>query len=80
MTRFYETQVNFTCGTFEVGAGLTWDQMHVNLELTGVNVVGVRAPGPTVGVAGFTLGGGRSLPSSDSRISYASRLCMLHDK
>ena len=56
MTRFNETKVDFTRGTVEVGAGLTWDQVYAALEPTGVNVVGGRLPG--VGVAGLTLGGG----------------------
>jgi hypothetical protein len=53
---FNETKVNSTCGTVEIGAGLTWDQVYDALEPTGVNVVGGRVPG--VGVAGLTLGGG----------------------
>ena len=56
MTRFNETIVDLTSGTVEVGAGLTWDQVYVALEPTGVNVVGGRIPG--VGVGGLTLGGG----------------------
>ena len=55
MTRFNETKVNFTHGTVEIGAGLTWGQVYEALEPTGVNVVGARAP--TVGVAGSILGG-----------------------
>ncbi|KAF8492578.1 hypothetical protein F5888DRAFT_1857925, partial [Russula emetica] len=62
MTRFNETKVDFTCGTVEVGAGLTWDQVYATLEPTGVNVVGGRIPG--VGVAGLTLGGGYSFKTS----------------
>ncbi|KAN0115751.1 FAD-binding domain containing protein [Russula decolorans] len=62
MTRFNETKVDSTCGTVEVGAGLTWDQVYPALEPTGVNVVGGRIPG--VGVAGLTLGGGYSFKSS----------------
>ena len=57
LSRFNKIKVDFTSGTVEIGAGLTWDQVYANLESTGVNVVGARAP--TVGVAGFTLGGGR---------------------
>ena len=72
MTRFNETKVDSTCGTVEVGAGLTWDQVYVALEPTGVNVVGGRIPG--VGVAGLTLGGGDSLLSTERWISYAFRL------
>jgi hypothetical protein len=59
MTRFNEIKINSTCGTVEVGAGLTWDQVYAALEPTGVNVVGGRIPG--VGVAGLSLGGGESL-------------------
>jgi FAD/FMN-containing dehydrogenase len=64
MTRFNETNVDYTCGTVEVGAGLTWDQVYAALEPTGVNVVGGRIPG--VGVAGLTLGGGESLSLTES--------------
>ena len=64
MTRFNETVVNSACGTVEIGAGLTWDQVYAILEHTGVNVVGGRIPG--VGVAGLTLGGGVRFPSSES--------------
>ena len=72
MTRFNETKVDSTCGTVEIGAGLTWDQVYAALEPTGVNVVGGRIPG--VGVAGLTLGGGESLSSTESYISCAFRL------
>jgi hypothetical protein len=64
MSRFNETKVDFTSGTVEVGAGLTWDQVYAVLEPSGVNVVGGRIPG--VGVAGLTLGGGECFASSDS--------------
>lgn len=40
-----------------VGAGLIWDDVYAALEPLGVNVIGARATG--IGVAGFTLGGGR---------------------
>jgi hypothetical protein len=63
MSRFNHTKVNFAEETVEIGAGLTWDQVYVALNSTGVNVVGGRVPG--VGVAGLTLGGGERLPSSD---------------
>ena len=72
MTRFNETKVDFTSGTVEVGAGLTWDQVYARLKPTGVNVVGGRIPG--VGVAGLTLGGGACLLSWESYISYAFRI------
>ena len=72
MTRFNQTKVNSTCGTIEVGAGLTWGQVYEELEPTRVTVVGGRVPG--IGVAGLTLGGGESLPSTESYISYSFRL------
>jgi hypothetical protein len=59
MTRFNETKVDSTRGTVCVGAGLTWGQVYLALEHTGVNVVGGRVPG--VGVAGLALGGGEYL-------------------
>ena len=62
MTRFNKTKVDYTFGTVDVGAGLTWDQVYAVLEPTGVNVVGGRVPG--IGVAGLTLGGGESLSLS----------------
>ena len=62
MSRFNQTKVDYTTGTVEVGAGLTWGQVYAALEPTGVNVVGGRAA--IVGVAGLTLGGGEYLPSS----------------
>jgi hypothetical protein len=77
LSRFNEVKVDFTSGTVEIGAGLTWDQVYANLGPTGVNVVGARVP--NVGVAGFTLGGGRFVMSSESLISYAFRLC-IYDK
>ena len=64
MTRFNEIMVNSTCGTVDVGPGLTWDQVYAALEPTGLNVIGGRIPG--VGVAGLTLGGGESLSSTES--------------
>ncbi|KAN0115750.1 hypothetical protein V8E52_006562 [Russula decolorans] len=45
-------KVDFTSGTVEIGAGLTWDQVYANLEPTGVSVVGSRAP--TVVLQGLT--------------------------
>ncbi len=64
MTRFNEIKVDSTCGTVEVGAGLTWDQVYAALEPTGMNVVGGRMPG--IGVAGLILGGGESISSAES--------------
>jgi hypothetical protein len=60
MTRFNDTKVDYKSGTVELGAGLTWGQVHAALEPTGVNVVGAR--NPDVGVAGLTLGGGEYFP------------------
>jgi len=59
MTRFRDTIVQVNDGTVEVGSGLTWDQVYLVLDPTGVNVVGGRVPG--IGVAGLTLGGGERL-------------------
>jgi FAD/FMN-containing dehydrogenase len=72
LLRFNETKVNSSCGTVEVGAGLTWDQVYAVLNPTGVNVIGARVPG--VGVAGVTLGGGECLQSSDSESWISSVL------
>ena len=72
MTRFNETKVNYEAGTVEVGPGLTWDQVYVALEPSGVNVLGGRVPG--VGVAGLTLGGGERFSSSESWDSIVFRL------
>ena len=72
MTRFNETKVNSKAGTVEVGAGLTWDQVYVALEPSGVNVLGGRVPG--VGVAGLTLGGGEFPRSLESWVSVLFRL------
>jgi FAD/FMN-containing dehydrogenase len=69
MTRFNETKYDSYSGTVEVGAGLTWDKVYATLEPSGVSVVGGRTVG--VGVAGFALGGGECLPSSESWISYS---------
>jgi FAD/FMN-containing dehydrogenase len=64
MSRFNDTKVDLENETVEIGPGLTWDQVYETLSPTGVNVVGGRVSG--VGVAGLLLGGGESLPSSDS--------------
>ena len=74
MIRFNETKVDSSAGTVEVGPGLTWDQVYVALNSTGVNVLGGRVPG--VGVAGLTLGGGECLRSSESEswVSVVLRL------
>ena len=70
MTRFNETKVNSTCGTVEIGAGLTWGEVYDALNDTGVIVIGGRSIG--VGVAGLTLGGGECLGSSESLILYST--------
>ena len=59
LTRLNETIVNSEDGTVDVGPGLAWDQVYTALNSTGVNVVGGRLA--SVGVAGFTLGGGKYL-------------------
>lgn len=64
MSRFNDTKVDLEDGTVEIGSGLTWGQVYETLSPTGVNVVGGRVS--LVGVAGLILGGGESLPSSDS--------------
>ena len=63
MTQFNEMKINSTCGTAEVGAGLTLDQVYTVLEPIGVNVVGGRIPG--IGVPGLTLGGDESFSSTE---------------
>ena len=72
LSRFNETNVNLECGTIDVGAGLSWDQVYAMIEPFGLNLVGGRITG--VGVSGLTLGGGECLPSSESSISYTFRL------
>lgn len=57
MYRFSEVEVDVPAGTVDIGAGLIWDDVYAALEPHGVNVVGGRVTG--VGVAGFTLGGGK---------------------
>jgi hypothetical protein len=58
MLRFNEIRYDPDSQTVAVGAGLLWDDVYAALEPFGVNVVGGRVSG--VGVAGFTLGGGKS--------------------
>lgn len=57
MTRFSQVTYDDVTQTAEVGAGLVWDDVYAVLEPYNVNVVGGRVPG--IGVAGFTLGGGK---------------------
>jgi hypothetical protein len=67
MTRFNETKVGSDAAKVEVGAGLTWDHVYAVLESYNLTVIGGRVPG--VGVAGLTLGGGKSVSSADARLS-----------
>lgn len=57
MYRFSEVTYDPTSQTAVIGAGLIWDDVYASLEEHGVTVVGGRVTG--VGVAGFTLGGGK---------------------
>lgn len=59
MTRFSEVTYNATAQTAIIGAGLIWDDVYSALAPHNVNIVGGRVTG--VGVAGFTLGGGKLL-------------------
>ena len=72
MTRFKDIQVNPAAGTVEVGAGLTWDQVYAALELHNITVIGGRTPG--IGVAGLTLGGGKSLLPSDVPTGHETQI------
>lgn len=58
MSRFDSVVYDPATGTAKVGAGLIWDEVYEALAPFGVNVVGGRVTG--VGVAGFTLGGGKN--------------------
>ena len=69
MSRFSQVHYNATTQTVDVGSGLLWDDVYAALEPLGVNVVGGRVSG--VGVAGFTLGGGKA-PSHVSRVGCES--------
>ncbi|KAH9168080.1 FAD-binding domain-containing protein [Lactarius sanguifluus] len=62
MTRFSNIEHNNATGTVDAGSGVTWDQVYIALDSTGVNVVGGRVP--TVGISGLTLGGGYALTSN----------------
>ena len=60
-----------SAGTATIGAGLIWDDVYAGLEQYDVNVVGGRVTG--VGVAGFTLGGGRPSRARSRRlVSHAN--------
>lgn len=62
MTRFNQVTYSASAGTVEIGTGLIWDDVYGALEQYNVNIVGGRVSG--VGVAGFTLGGGKPIISS----------------
>ncbi|KAG5640496.1 hypothetical protein DXG03_008325, partial [Asterophora parasitica] len=57
MSRFSEVTYDAASQTAVIGAGLIWDDVYAALAPHNVNVVGGRVTG--VGVAGFTLGGGK---------------------
>ncbi|EJD49108.1 FAD-binding domain-containing protein [Auricularia subglabra TFB-10046 SS5] len=57
LARFNYTRLDDTKSTAVVGAGSRWSDVYAALDGTGVNLVGGR--NPAVGVAGFTLGGGK---------------------
>lgn len=58
MARFNGVTYSADAETADVGAGLIWDDVYAALEPHGVTVVGGRVTG--IGVAGFTLGGGKA--------------------
>ena len=58
MKLFSQVEYDEAASTALVGAGLVWDDVYDALDAIDVSVVGGRATG--VGVAGFTLGGGKS--------------------
>jgi FAD/FMN-containing dehydrogenase len=57
MSRFRQIEYDAQKQSVVVGAGLKWDDVYAALDLHNVTVVGGRVSG--VGVAGFTLGGGK---------------------
>ena len=57
MYKFSEVDYDADAGTATIGAGLIWDDVYAALAPYNVNVVGGRVTG--VGVAGFSLGGGK---------------------
>jgi FAD/FMN-containing dehydrogenase len=71
-TRFKDIQVDPAAATVDVGAGLTWDQVYAALEPYNITVIGGRTPG--IGVAGLTLGGGKSLLSSDFPTGHETQM------
>lgn len=62
MYRFANVSYDQATQTTTIGAGLIWDDVYAALEPYGVNVAGGRVSG--IGVAGFTLGGGKSVYSN----------------
>ncbi|KAH9997045.1 FAD dependent oxidoreductase [Russula vinacea] len=70
MTRFNHIAISKDSRTVEIGAGLTWADVHAYLVPKGLNVVGGRMDG--VGVAGLTLGGGYSWKSNEYGLTVDS--------
>ncbi|OSX58402.1 hypothetical protein POSPLADRAFT_1153981 [Postia placenta MAD-698-R-SB12] len=66
MARFNGVTYNSDSQTVDIGTGLIWDDVYSALEPYDVNVVGGRVTG--VGVAGFTLGGGKSRSPHNLRL------------
>ncbi|KAJ6577762.1 FAD-binding domain-containing protein [Mycena capillaripes] len=58
LAQFNYTTLDASAETVAVGAGTKWISVYTTLNGTGFNVVGGR--NPSVGVGGFTLGGGYS--------------------
>ncbi|KAJ6470934.1 FAD-binding domain-containing protein [Mycena sanguinolenta] len=58
LAQFNYTTLDTATQTVAIGAGSKWISVYTELDGTGFNVVGGR--NPSVGVAGFTLGGGYS--------------------
>lgn len=59
MFRFSEVNYHPASQTVDIGPGLIWDNVYAALQPLGVTAIGGRVTG--VGVAGYTLGGGKSL-------------------
>lgn len=66
MYRFANVTYDNTTQTATIGAGMIWDDVYAALEPYGMNVAGGRVSG--IGVAGFTLGGGKSAGSCMLRL------------
>jgi len=64
MTEFSDVKYNENDKTLEVGAGCLWDQVYPFVGKYDRNVVGGSAA-QGVGVAGWLLGGGYSLPKTN---------------